>query len=140
MSKVVVDANVFVSAIFGGTPSKAVVRAFHDSTIVISPNVEMELLALPGKLARKLSPEQILEFKKLIRTLLIKAKTVNPAQRLEICRDRKDNAYLELCLAARADILITGDRDLSSIPARKLCACGLGDLKIITPAEFCRLP
>ena len=83
MSKVVVDANVFVSAIFGGTPSKAVVRAFCDSTIVISPNIEMELLALPGKLARKLSPEQILEFKKLIRTLLIKGLLKN---KIDICQ------------------------------------------------------
>lgn len=137
MSKVVIDANIFVSAIFGGVPLKAVTRAFYHDTVIISPSLEKELLGLPEKLQRKLRPEQILEFKTLVRKLLIHTKMVKSRRKLKICRDRKDNAYLELCLASKADFLITGDRDLLAIPEENLLASGLENLKILTPAEFC---
>ncbi len=137
MSKVVVDANVFVSAIFGGVPLKAVTRAFYRDTVIVSPSLERELLGLAEKLQRKLNPEQILEFKTLVRKLLVHATMVKPRRELKICRDGKDNAYLELCLASKVDFLITGDRDLLTIPEEKLLASGLENLKILTPAGFC---
>ena len=137
MSKVIIDANVLVSAIFGGIPLEAVTRAFHCDIVIISPSVEKELVDLPDKLQRKLNPEQILEFKNLSRQLLVHTKLVKPARKLEIYRDRKDNAYLELSLASKADFLITGDADLLAIPRDKLLASGLENLSILTPAEFC---
>ncbi len=45
------------------------------------------------------------------------------------CRDINDVMFLELALAAKADYLITGDKDLLVLP--KMFA-----FKIITPAEF----
>lgn len=35
--------------------------------------------------------------------------------RVNICRDKKDNFLLELCIDGKADYLITGDEDLLSI-------------------------
>jgi len=60
---------------------------------------------------------------------------VEPLRRIEICRDSKDDAYLALCAAAEADVLITGDNDLLVVdPAR---APGLPRvLKILTPRQF----
>ena len=137
MSEVVIDANVFVSAIFGGTPLKAVTRAFFHETVIVSPSLEKELLGLAKKLQRKLRPEQILEFKTLVRKLLIHTRMVKPRREVKICRDPKDNAYLELCLSSKADFLITGDRDLLAIPEDKLLCSGIENLKILTPAGFC---
>lgn len=37
---------------------------------------------------------------------------VLPTQTVDLCRDEKDNKYLELALAAKADCIITGDLDL----------------------------
>ncbi len=137
MSKAVIDGNVFVSAIFGGTPLKAVTRASYHDTVIISPSLEKELLGLAKKFQRKLNPEQVLQFKTLVRKLLVHTRMVKPRRELKICRDRKDNAYLELCLVSKADFLITGDRDLLAIPKDKLLSSGIENLKILTPAEFC---
>ena len=136
MSKVVIDANVFVSAIFGGVPLEAVTKAFNRDTVFISPSIEEELLGLPDKLQRKLNPEQILEFKNLVRKLLVHTKMVKPKHKLKVCRDQKDNAYLELCLVSKADFLVTGDNDLLDIPRDELLSSGLENLKVLTPAEF----
>jgi putative PIN family toxin of toxin-antitoxin system len=40
------------------------------------------------------------------------ARWVDPAERVEDCRDAKDNRYLELALAARAAAIVSGDEDL----------------------------
>jgi len=50
-----------------------------------------------------------------------------------ICREEEDNIILEACLAAKADYLITGDRDLTEIEPSSLSTVGLKKLKILTP-------
>ena len=58
------------------------------------------------------------------------AKIVSPRKRLKLCRDAKDNMVLECCLEAKADFLITGDRDLLDLTDIPL------NLKILTPKEY----
>jgi putative PIN family toxin of toxin-antitoxin system len=36
-------------------------------------------------------------------------------QRIELCRDPRDDKFLELALAGRADFLLTGDADLLAL-------------------------
>lgn len=48
---------------------------------------------------------------------------------IDICRDPKDNMYLELALSGNADIIITGDTDL-------LVLHPFGIVSIITPKHF----
>ena len=43
---------------------------------------------------------------------------------------------LECCLAAKADFLITGDKDLLEIDSRALTETGLGRLGILSPRDF----
>ena len=40
------------------------------------------------------------------------AMTVYPNQKVNICRDKKDNFLLEAALEGKADYLVTGDEDL----------------------------
>ncbi|MEA5489407.1 MULTISPECIES: putative toxin-antitoxin system toxin component, PIN family [Pseudanabaena] len=48
---------------------------------------------------------------------------------ITICRDRKDDKFLELAINRKADYLITGDRDLLVLhPFR--------NIQILTPADF----
>ena len=54
---------------------------------------------------------------------------------VSICRDPKDDAYLSLCAAARADYLITGEKDLLAVEPSRLSAFPKG-LKILTPRQF----
>jgi predicted nucleic acid-binding protein len=52
-----------------------------------------------------------------------------------ICRDEKDNMVLECCIAADADFLITGDKDLLEIEESVLRNVS-SKLKIISPKGF----
>jgi uncharacterized protein len=54
---------------------------------------------------------------------------------VSICRDPKDDTYLSLCAAVRADYLITGDKDLLAIDPARVSAFPKG-LKILTPRQF----
>ena len=58
-----------------------------------------------------------------------------PSQKVVVCRDPKDDAYLSLCAGVMADFLVTGDKDLLAVdPA---VSQGLpSNLKIITPRQY----
>ena len=45
------------------------------------------------------------------------AKVSVPQKAVTVCRDPEDDMILECCLATRADLLVTGDRDLLEISA-----------------------
>jgi putative PIN family toxin of toxin-antitoxin system len=68
-----------------------------------------------------------------IATFVTKAKIVYPEKRVLVCRDPKDNIILNCCLAAGAEFLITGDKDLLDIINLPF------NLKIITPKEFIKI-
>ena len=124
--KVVIDTNVFISGIFfGGNPLK-VLRLWQRRKIelVISPELEAEII-------RKLkafdaSEELLTNWKGIIEENSIRIlPKVNP----KLSRDPKDNFLLAAALAAKADYLITGDKDL--LVLRKI-----GSTKILKPAQF----
>lgn len=134
--RIVIDANIIVSASFGGYPQKTVTLAFSLGEVFTTPKINEELLSLPDTLILKLGVEKqgILLF--LLGTFLSNMKEIAPLKNIMVCRDPKDNAYLEACLAAKADILLTGDKDLLEISKKDLSGAGLPDLNIIKPAEF----
>ena len=61
-----------------------------------------------------------------------------PRITLDICRDPADDMGLECCLAARADMLLTGDKDLLTISREHLRRAGLGMLRIVSPGAILR--
>jgi predicted nucleic acid-binding protein len=50
-----------------------------------------------------------------IASFISRARLVHPTKSLKICRDPEDDMLLECCLAAKANFLITGDKDLLAI-------------------------
>jgi putative PIN family toxin of toxin-antitoxin system len=60
------------------------------------------------------------------------ATLVHPPGKLHICRDPKDDMLLECCLAAKADFLITGDKDILEIDTLPFA------LRIVSPGAFLR--
>ena len=48
----------------------------------------------------------------ILELLTAAALWVDPAETVADCRDAKDNRYLELALAARAMVIVSGDEDL----------------------------
>jgi putative PIN family toxin of toxin-antitoxin system len=63
----------------------------------------------------KINNEQFKALISGIAAFVSKAIVISPHKKLYICRDPEDNIILECCLEAKADILITGDKDLLEI-------------------------
>jgi putative PIN family toxin of toxin-antitoxin system len=135
MAKIVIDANVIISAAFGGKPLEAVVRALEDHEVYLSEAIEGELRGVISRLSKKLSKDQMAFLEEKIRQLLSRARRVPVSAYVALSRDAKDDHYLSLSKAARADFLITGDKDLLSVSKETLKKSGIS-CRIITPQEF----
>jgi putative PIN family toxin of toxin-antitoxin system len=135
MAKVVVDANVIISAAFGGKPLEAVVRALEDHEVYLSQPIERELQVVISALSKKLTKEQILFVQEKIQQLLSLSMRISVSTQVVLSRDAKDDHYLSLCKEAKADFLITGDKDLLSIPHEDLKKNGIS-CRMVTPVEF----
>jgi uncharacterized protein len=112
--KVVFDTNILVSAVVfpGGRAESALVRIIeeHDQ-LFISRAVLDELL---GVLARKFSkdPEELARLALLLSDIAV---TVRPRARLRVVKDDPDNRVLECAVTARADLWVTGDKELLAL-------------------------
>jgi putative PIN family toxin of toxin-antitoxin system len=107
--KVVFDTNVFVSALTlpGGRGDAALRRIIRgeDSLAVSMPIVD-ELLSV---LARKFGYDrEALSRAALFLTEL--GELVEPSETVSVLADEPDNRILECALAARAELIVTGDR------------------------------
>ncbi|OGP78139.1 MAG: putative toxin-antitoxin system toxin component, PIN family [Deltaproteobacteria bacterium RBG_16_49_23] len=135
MAKVVIDANVIISAAFGGNPLRAVIRAMEEDEVYLSQTIERELKEVFSKLSKKLTREQITFLNERMRELIGMAKQVSVSTRVVLSRDAKDDHYLSLCKEVEADSLVTGDKDLLSIRPEALKENGIS-CRILTPQEF----
>jgi uncharacterized protein len=135
MAKVVIDSNVLVSSVFGGLPLESVTLALQHHEVCYSDDIEKELRGVLQKLASKLRETQINALQRNISQFLSFCKKIPVTEKLDICRDTKDNRYLSLCKQVSADFLITGDKDLLTIP-KKLLRDNSLFCSIVSPAEF----
>lgn len=66
-------------------------------------------------------------------TLLIRrGELVEPALNITVCRDPKDNKFLELAVAGRADVIVTCDEDLKVLDPFE-------GIPLVQPASFLHL-
>ena len=126
--KAVFDTNVFVAAfVTEGVCAKLLGRARQKQlNLVISPFIlkEFENVLLKKFSASK---EQIRTAAKLISEA---AQTVSHASMVSgICRDPDDDQILSCALSAKADYLVTGDKDLLELKE-------FHGIRILTPAAF----
>jgi putative PIN family toxin of toxin-antitoxin system len=127
----VLDTNVVLSALIrpGGTSGRLRL-AWQSQRFVplVSRTTAAELVRVLAYPKFKLVPG---EQHDLLADYLPWAETFripNPPPRTPACRDPHDLPFLQLALAAKADVLVTGDADLLVlVPVR--------NLSIITPAK-----
>lgn len=128
--RIVFDTNIFISGLLSdkSAPQKAVDYAQAKSVILISQETFQELAEVltRSKFDRYVSLEKRAKF---LKTLSVKAEIIEVITRIDLCRDPKDNKFLELAFNGNADYLITGDNDLLSLNPFKSIA-------IIPPTEF----
>jgi uncharacterized protein len=126
----VLDTNVLVSALAfpGSTPRRAVDLAIAQGTILASDDTLLELhrtLRTP-RLARYFSRAEQDAFLAMLARV---ATIIEVTERIALCRDPRDDRFLELAAAGSASHLITGDRDLLALnPFR--------GTRIMTPAAL----
>ena len=129
-ARVVVDNNALVSRLLipASVPGRAVRKAVDEAQLLVS---EATLEELADVLARpKFDPYvSIADRQEFIRLLGRVAELVPITFTVHVCRDPKDDRFLELAINGRADLIVTGDRDLLELNPFQ-------DIPIITPAEY----
>jgi len=134
--KLVVDTNILVSAfLWQGTPGRLVEMAGEKECYLFTSRVLLDELA--DVLQRKKLAKQVqatgLSAAQLLRNYQKLATTIT-ARRLaqQVSRDLDDDAVLACALAARADLIVSGDADL-------LVLKQFQGMRIVTPAQALKM-
>lgn len=129
MIKILIDTNVYVSAIAFGGNSRQVINAVISGKIVnyISNEILEELTDVLNR--PKFAYDKI-----VIRSIISEIEQVsmlfNDYQEIDLVKqDSKDNHVISCALQAKVDYLVTGDSDLLTLNPH-------GNLKIVSPSEF----
>lgn len=137
--RVVIDTNLFVRGLMGGSVTRPVLEAWKQKrfTLVASEALLTEIvtvLARP-KFRRFFSLADVTELVQLIGE---QGEITEPTMRLELCRDPKDNIFLEVAVAGQCDYLVTGDDDLKGDVALKSKMQTTYGVAILSAPEFMR--
>jgi putative PIN family toxin of toxin-antitoxin system len=118
--------------VFGGIPEKSVKKAFAETDLYVSPALLKEYRDVPLALEAegKLTSLRLKALISGLAAFVTRTIIVHPRLKISICRDPADNMLLECCFESKADILISGDRDLLDIKVLPF------HLKILTPKKF----
>ena len=111
--RLVFDTNVLISGLLSdnSVPQKIFDYAQANAILLISQETFQELAeALTrSKFDRYIPLEKRSKFLNL---LSLKAEMIEITTKINLCRDTKDNKFLELAVNGKADYLISGDRAL----------------------------
>jgi putative PIN family toxin of toxin-antitoxin system len=132
-NNIVLDANIIVSAVLftGANPRKALDKASDQGQIIVSIPVIEELRDVLHR--KKFDKYLSIERRERFLTMFLSQTTiVNITDKVEVCRDPKDDNYLELAVNGNAKHLITGDENLLVLNPFK-------GVEILTPNEFLKI-
>ena len=127
---VVIDTNVLISATLSpqGVQAKVVKHVLTYNRIVFSDETYEEFYSrlwrpkFDAYISREKRKLILLDFSNI-------AEWVEISGSLKCCRDLDDDKFLEVALKANANVLISGDRDLTDLKNIK-------SIPIITPSEY----
>ncbi len=134
MPKVVIDTNIWVSALITtGNPKKLVdAWLIHGLFTVVYPHWlidELRNITSKRRLVARIHPDDL---QRLINFIEEDGFLADFEHVPAISRDPKDDPFLACAQAADCDFIVTGDNDL-------LCLKTHGRTKIVSPAEFLRI-
>jgi len=134
MLKIVLDANVFVSALINprGKPAQILNYVVENKVrLFTSPSIieELERVLSYPKLVKRHGLEKR-ELKKFVSDLLSILSLIEGKKAIEvIAEDPADNNYLSCAVDAKADFIVSGDIHLLNLREYE-------GIQIITPAQF----
>lgn len=131
--RAVIDTGVFVSALIRkqGTTGD-VLHALRDGrfTVIYTTDIVVEIIDVLGRASfrtkYRIEPDDITALVNLIR---LRGDLVTPARKITVCRDTKDDKFIEAALATETDCIVSGDADLLELTPFE-------EIPILRPAEF----
>jgi putative PIN family toxin of toxin-antitoxin system len=124
------DTNILVSSLISrnSPPAQTIDYIKNTGLFAFSSETfsELEEVLNRPKFDKFMSKEIRIQFFQKIRPFII---FYDIYQKVDFCRDPKDNKFLDVAIASYADYLITGDEDL-------LVLKNIGNTSIITPRTF----
>ncbi|HYQ83670.1 MAG TPA: putative toxin-antitoxin system toxin component, PIN family [Rubrobacter sp.] len=112
----VFDTNVLVSALLfdESTPARAFFATLRQGEVLVSADTISELSEVLGrKKFRRYVTEA--ERERFLRSLLREGRLVEIREKIQACRDPKDDKFLELAVNGDADCIVSGDDDLLTL-------------------------
>ncbi|MEK7838409.1 MAG: putative toxin-antitoxin system toxin component, PIN family, partial [candidate division NC10 bacterium] len=110
--KVVIDTNIWISYLLGSLLQNLDEKILSkEIKVVVSEEMLKELseVASRPKFKNIFTSQRMKELLSLLDSYAI---VVSPSQKVNACRDAKDNFLLEVAIEGKADYLVTGDEDL----------------------------
>lgn len=130
----VFDTNTLISRLLtlDGIPAKAVDRALASGILLVSEDTMNELAQVLDR--PKFDPYVSREDRRRFIKLLGGVTRIVPiARRTHVCRDPKDDMFLDVALNGEAKAIITGDKDLLALDPFQ-------GVRIVKPANFLDWP
>ncbi len=113
MERYVFDTNTLVSAVLfpKSKPGKALRWVMRNGALLISPETLDELVEVMArdKFERYVTKEERGLF---LNAFIDRVERIEPIESVIDCRDPKDNKFLEVAIAGKAQAIISGDTDL----------------------------
>lgn len=134
--RAVVDTNVIVRALIRpqGTVGPVLLRLRQgDYTLLYSGSLLEELADVLNR--PRIRDKYRLtnnDIQTVLALILLRGQEVTPDQTITICRDPKDNKFLEVAVAGRADVIVTGDDDL-------LVLHPFAGIPVVSPSTFLQI-
>lgn len=131
MKSVIVDTNIFVSALIGSKNCRKIYELLkHDKFgLVITDDLLHEITKVLGRTKLGLNKKEIND---VIWHIRRKSQKVIPKEKISICRDPKDNVVLECAGAIKVNCIVSGDKDLLELKHFR-------NISIISPRKFLKL-
>lgn len=129
--KLVFDTNVWVSIFMEEVLYDEFSQTKQELTVYVSKDIILELskVLLYPRIAKVLEKNSLHE-KDVLRAISAESKLVEPKLKLYVINeDVEDNKILECALAAKADIIVSGDKHLLKLGKFR-------KTRILTPREF----
>ena len=134
--RAVVETSILVRALIKphGTVGPVLLRLRHGEYILLyAQSLLEELLDVLNRprIRHKygLTEEDI---ETVVGLILLRGEAVMPEERISACRDPRDDEFLEVAVAGRAGVIVSGDQDLLTLHP-------FAGIPILPPADFLRM-
>ena len=114
--RAVIDTNILVRAVIkpSGTVGPVLLRLRQGSyTLLYAQSLLEELVDVLNR-PRIREKYELTEqdIQTVVSLILLRGEAVTPTEQIAVCRDPKDNKFLDVAVAGEADVIVSGDQDL----------------------------